>query len=278
VPPRRKSIDADRTRDLRHQARNRRLNMTAVISPAIDLAPRAMQRAPSIQAYARAAGTLMVLSLVFGYLGEWYIPSRFMLADPATTAQTITASETLYRVGFAAYLVEAACDIGLALLFYVLLGPVNGPLALASAFFGLVSTALYGVAEMFYFAPTLLLSGASFMKAFTPDQVNALVTLSLRMFARAGMIFLGLYGAATFIRGYLIARSRYLPKPIGLLVMLAGAGFIGKNLTFVLAPAYSSNLFIAPMFFAGLALMGWLLVKGVDVRQWETRAAEGRGV
>src|SRR4051812_5926034 len=97
---------------------------------------------PPIQRYARAAGILMALTMVFGYLGEMYIPSRFILsANAGETTQRIAGSLSLYRFGFAAYLVEAVCDVGLALLFYVLLEPVNRPIALAAAFFGLVSTA-----------------------------------------------------------------------------------------------------------------------------------------
>jgi hypothetical protein len=222
----------------------------------------------SIQTTARAAGVMLLLSMVFGFLGEMYIPLRFMSADPATTARNIAASESLYRFGFAAYLVEAICDVGLALLFYVLLEPVDKTLALGAAFLGLVSTALYGVAEMFYFAPLVLLNTASFTRAFTPDQVNAMVLMSLKLFGRFGMIFVVMYGIATFIRGYLIFRSGYLPKLIGALLMLGGGAFITKNVTLVLAPAYSSDLMLAAMFPAGLALTFWMLVKGVDVAKW----------
>lgn len=244
--------------------------MTATPS-AIDRAPLAEPRVPTVQMYTRVTGLLLVLSMIFGFLGEWYIPSQFISADAAATARHIVTSESLYRFGFAAYLVEAICDIGLALLFYVLLKPVSKPVALAAAFFGLVATALYGVAEIFYFAPTVLLSGASYMKAFSPDQVNAFTMLSLKLFGRVGMIFLVLYGIATFLRGYLIARSGYLPKFIGVLLMVAGAGFAAKNVAIVLAPAYASNLFLAPMFFAGLPLVFWIIVKGVDVKKWEAR-------
>ena len=215
----------------------------------------------------------MLLSMVFGFLGEWYIPGRFMSADAATTAQNIVASDLLYRSGFAAYLIEAACDIGLSLLFYVLLKPVSGPVALAAAFFGLVSTALYAVAEIFYFAPVVLLSSASFTKAFSPEQVNAAVAVSLRLFSRVGMIFVALYGIASALRGWLIARSTYLPKAIGILLALAGLGFIAKGLTLVMTPRYSSDLLLAPMFVAGLSLMLWLIVRGVDVRKWEAATA-----
>jgi hypothetical protein len=228
--------------------------------------------APSIQTYARAAGLLLALSMIFGFLGEWYIPSRFLSTDAAVTARNITSSMSLYRAGFAAYLVEAICDIGLALLFYVILKPVNKPIALAAAFFGLVSTALYGVAEIFYYAPTVLLSGASYMNAFSPEQVNALTTLSLRLFSRVGMMFLALYGIATILRGYLIFRSGYLPTFIGVLLMIGGIAFVAKNVTAVLTPAYSSNLLLGAMFPAGLALTIWMVVKGVDVAKWESRA------
>lgn len=240
---------------------------------ALDTPRLAEPRAQSIQTYARVTGLLLALSMVFGFLGEWYIPSQFMSADAAGTAQKIASSLPLYRLGFAAYLVEAICDIGLALLFYVLLKPVNKPLALAAAFFGLVSTALYGVAEIFYFAPTVLLSRASYMNAFSPEQVNALTVLSLKLFASVGMMFLALYGIATILRGYLIVRSGYLPKFIGILLMLGGSAFVVKNVTMVLAPAFSSSVFLVAMFPAGLALTFWMLVKGVNVAQWEARYA-----
>jgi hypothetical protein len=248
--------------------------MTSVLSATISDSP-AEQRTPSIQAYARVAGILMVLSMIFGFLGEWQIPSGFMTGEPATMARNIVEKGSLYRFGFAAYLVEACCDIALSAFFYVLLKPVSKPVALTAAFFGLLATAMYAVGEIFYFAPTVMLSStASYMKAFTPDQVNALVALSLRLFGRVGMIFLGLYGIATFLRGYLIVRSGYVPKVIGVLLMIAGASFVVKNLTAVVAPKYSSNFLLAPMFFAGLPLMIWMLAKGVDVAKWKARSIE----
>src|SRR5947207_9520596 len=103
------------------------------------------------------------------------------------------------------------------------------------------------------------------MKAFSQDQLNALTMLSLKLFSRTGMMFLCLYGIATFLRGYLIVRSGYLPRAIGILLMFAAAGFVAKNVTLVLAPAYASNLFLAPVFVGGLSLTIWMVVKGVDV-------------
>ncbi len=78
---------------------------------------------------------------------------------------------------------------------------------------------------------------------------------------------------ATLLRAYLIYRSDYLPKFLGVLMALAGLGFILKNFTLVLAPAYASDFLLLAMPIGGLALMLWLLVKGVDVPKWEARAA-----
>jgi hypothetical protein len=239
-----------------------------------------MTDAPSIQRYARTAGVLMLLSVVFGYLGEMYIPSQFMLPREAAaeTTRRIAGSLLLYRAGFAAYLVEAVCDVGLALLFYVILRPVSRPIALAAAFFGLVSTTLYAVGEIFYFIPTIWAGDPEFMRAFTPDQVNALTILSHRIFSRVGWGFLAFYGIATMLRGWLILRSGFLPRALGALLVVGGAGFVGKNVTYVLAPSYSSGLFLAPMALAGIALTFWMLLKGVDVAAWEARAAGARWI
>jgi hypothetical protein len=81
------------------------------------------------------------------------------------------------------------------------------------------------------------------------------------------------YGVAGIIRGYLIYHSGYLPRTLGVLLAIAGVGFAVKNFTLVLAPSYSSDVFLVPMFVAGLALTSWMLVRGVDVRQWEARVA-----
>ena len=99
------------------------------------------------QTYARAAGILFLVTLFAGFFGESYVPSHFIVSgDAAATARNLTASPGLFRLGFAAYLIEATCDICLALVFYALLKPVQKDLALLAAFFGILSTALYAVA------------------------------------------------------------------------------------------------------------------------------------
>jgi hypothetical protein len=155
---------------------------------------------------------------------------------------------------------------------YELLKAVRRDLALLAAFFGLVSTAVFAVAELFYFGSSLIVGGAGYLKSFSPDQLNSLGLLSLKMYGLGGGIFMVFYGLATLLRGYLIYRSGYLPKALGALLALAGLGFIASNFVLVLSPAYASNVLLLPMFLAGVATTVWLLVKGVDVEKWEARA------
>ena len=231
----------------------------------------------SIQTYTRVAGVLMVLTMIGGFFGEMYMPSRILVrGDAAATARNIVESSFLFRLGFAAYLVEAICDIALSLVFYVLLRPVNRNIALLAAFFGLVSTAVFAVGQLFYFGATVPLGDAEYLKSFSADQRNALSMISIRMYGLAAGIFMAFYGIATGVRGYLVYGAGYLPRALGVLMMLAGLGFIARNFVLVLAPAYVSDLFLVPMFVSGLSLMLWMLLKGVDVPRWEARAAASR--
>ncbi|MBA3890814.1 MAG: DUF4386 domain-containing protein [Gemmatimonadaceae bacterium] len=222
----------------------------------------------NVDRYARAAGILYLLTLLGGIVGEVYIPSRLIVgSDAAATARNILASESLFRIGFAAYLVEAVCDIAISWVWYVLLRPVNRNLALLAAFFGLVSTALYGTAETFFFAALVVLRG-EYMTVFSPDQVNALALLMVKIFGRTAGIFMAMYGIATVVRGYLIYRSTFLPRPLGIVFMVAGTGFILRNAAVVLAPGYASDVLLLPMFVALASSATWFLAKGVDAARW----------
>ena len=228
----------------------------------------------SVQVYAKVAGVLLLLTFFGGGFGEMYIPNRLIVpTDAATTAANLKDSELLFRIGFATYLLEALCDVALAWIFYVLLRPVHKELALLAAFFGLVSTALFGFAELFYFSSSLVLRDAEYLKTFSPEQRNTLALLSLKTYGLGAGIFMAFYGVASLIRGILIFRSGYLPRFLGVLLGLAGVGFIARNFLLVLAPRLASPLLLAPMFLAAMSMMVWFLAKGVDMAKWRARSA-----
>ena len=218
-----------------------------------------------IHRYARYAGVAMLLSIVFGALGEAYLPGKIIVpGDAAATAANIIAHPTLFRMTFAAYLVEGFCDIVLCVLWYIILKPVHRNLALISAF-------TFAIAQSHFWASSIILKDAGGMTAFTEEQRAALAYLSLRTATMIATLFFCFYGTASAIRGFLIVRSGYLPKILGVLLLIGGGGFILRSLTYILAPAYGSSLMLIPMAVAGIPLTFWLLVKGVD-----RAALEGR--
>ena len=247
--------------------------MNAVTNSIDDRHP-AHAEATSMQTYVRIAGILFLLSMVAGGFGEFYVPTKLIVAaDAGATANNIRTFASLFRIGFAAYLVEAVCDIALTFLLYVLLRPVRKDLALLAAFFGLVSTATFAVAELFNFGALLILGGADYLKTFSPEQLNTLGLLSLKFYGYGGGIFMVFYGVAAILRGYLIFRSGYLPKALGILLAVGGVGFVTRDFALVLAPAYAFDAFLLPMSLAVLALTVWFLVRGINVARWEEKAA-----
>jgi uncharacterized protein DUF4386 len=214
--------------------------------------------------YSRVAGVAMLLSIVFGLLGEMILPDKIVVrGNVAATAANVVGHPVLFRLTFAAYLVEGFCDIALCVFFYILLRPVDRRLALLSAFFGIASMITYAVAQSSFFAASIVLGDSPGMDAFTSDQRSALAYLAIRISGAIASLFLCLYGTATMIRGYLIARSTYIPKLLGVLFIVGGAGFFLRSATYLLAPQYSSPVLLLPMALAGIPTMAWLLIRGI---------------
>jgi len=228
----------------------------------------------NVQRYARIAGLLFLVSLMAGGFGEAYVPSKIVVSgDAAATAANITNFQLLYRLGFAAFIIESLCDITLVAIMYALLKPVSRELSLLAAFIGLIGTALFAFAELFYFAPPLVIGGAGYLKTFSPDQLNAIALLSLKFYVYAGMIFTAYYGMSWIIRACLIFRSGYLPKFLGVLMAIGGLGFVVRNFLLILAPAYASTALLVLMFPGVLLLAVCLLVKGVDMPKWKAKVS-----
>src|SRR5215831_16603474 len=221
--------------------------------------------AASVQTYARIAGGVFLIAFVAGGFGEFYAPSQLIVPGNAvTTAHNIIGSDLFFRLGFVAYLGEALTDVTLTFLLYVLLRPVHANLALLAVFFRLMATATFAFAELFYFAPSLILGGDGYLKVFSSDQLNALALLSLNVYGFAGSISTLFYGVGSMILGYLMFRSGYLPRILGALWALGGLGFVTNTVALLLTPAYASSLLLVPTILAILSLALWLLVRGVD--------------
>ncbi len=119
--------------------------------------------------------------------------------------------------------------------------------------------------------PLFLLGDADYLKAFTPDQRQALAYISLRTHDYGfgfGLIF---FGITCLVVGYLIVKSGYLPKALGILMQIAGVSYLVNSVALILNPPLAATLFPAillPPFVAELSVALWFVVKGVDLEKW----------
>ena len=230
----------------------------------------------SIQSYARLAGMLGLLTVVAGGFGEAYVPGAlFVTGDPAATAQRILGNESLFRWGFAGYLVEALCDATLTMVFWVLVRPVHRNLAMLMVVFRIISTCGFGASQVLYFGALPTLRGAQSVAALEPAQMEALAYMLLRIAAFGGALFSTFYGVANIVFGWLLYRSGYIPRVFGVAMVLTGTAFAVRTFLLILAPAYASGLLLATAAVAFIPFILWLLVKGVDEEAW--RRAVGAG-
>jgi Domain of unknown function (DUF4386) len=233
----------------------------------------------SPQTYARIGGVLYLIIIVAGILGEIFIRGRIVVSgDAAATAHNIMASQSLWRTGIAGDLIMHVCDVPLMLIFYVLLRPVNRNLALLAVLFNLIQTAVMVANEIVLLVPLFLLGDAKYLQSVDPHQLQALSYVSLKLNDYGFGVGLIYFGFECIILGYLIFRSGYLPRFLGVLMPLAGLCYLTNSFALLLAPAVAAKLFPAillPAFVAETSFCLWLLVKGVNVPRWREAANAG---
>jgi hypothetical protein len=220
---------------------------------------------------ARITGMFYLLTMLTGLFAQGFVSQRLVVSgDAATTATNILAHETLFRLGFTVYMIEMACQIVFTALFYDLLKPVNRSISLAAAFLGLAGCTIKTFSRVFYLAPLFILGGTRYLSVFNREQSQALALLFLKVNDRGAAMALIFFGFYALLTGYLILRSTFLPRILGLWSAMAGAGW----LTFLYPPlGYHLFLYLAAFGLLGLlALILWLLVFGVNEQRWKEQA------
>jgi Domain of unknown function (DUF4386) len=228
--------------------------------------------------YARIGGVLYLVIIVAGMFGEIFVRGRLIVAgDSAATIHNIMASEFLFRSGIVGDLIMHVCDIPLTLIFYFLLRPVNRDLSLLGAGFSFLQTAILCANKLNLVAVVLLLGDANYLKAFNSEQLQALASLSLAMHEHGFGIGLIYFGVSCLIVGYLMYRSGFFPKSLGLLQIIAGVCYLINSFAQLLAPTLAQRMLpaiLVPAFIGELSTCVWLIVKGVNVAEWNKRAAK----
>jgi hypothetical protein len=224
----------------------------------------------SLKRVARVAGLLYLAHFVTFFLADNGVHSTAVgPIDVATTAHNMVASERLFRIGFVSFLLTALFFLLSAWALYVLLKPVNRDLALLFVLLNLGGVAIQCISQLGELAALLLLSGADYLSVFQADQLEALAMLSLNLYQNGFMIaqlFLNLW---LFPLGYLVFKSGYLPRVLGILLIIDGFAMLIWFFQSFFFPGYEviSTLCLAASFVAEAALCLWLLIKGARNRK-----------
>ncbi|MBS4029308.1 MAG: DUF4386 domain-containing protein [Ignavibacteriales bacterium] len=228
----------------------------------------------SPQVYARIAGFLYLLIIVFGLIAQVFVRDGLVDYGNATvTAQKIMDSEFLFRFGFASELIMLICDTAVTMILYVLLRQVSKNIALLATFFRLVSISILGLTALSHYAVVLVLGGANYLTVFEPDQLHALALLSLKLHGSGYNISLLFFGFHLILLGYLLLKSDYLPSILGFLLEIGGACYISNSFIWFLFPTFVTTIYpaiLVPCFLGELLLCLWLIVKGVNLSQRES--------
>ena len=231
----------------------------------------------SIKRTARLAGFLYLAHFVTFFLADNGVHSTAVGSiDFAATAANITTSEWLFRIGFVNYLLTAVFFFLAAWALYVLLKPVNKDLALLFVLLNLGGVVIWCMSLLSEFAALLLLSGADYLKEFQANQLQVLAMLSLNLYQNGFMIAQILLNLWLFPLGYLVYKSGFLPRILGILLIIDGFAMLIWFFQFFFFPGYEviSTLGLAAGFIAEGSLCLWLMIKGVNVKQLEKRAIE----
>jgi hypothetical protein len=227
--------------------------------------------------YARVAGVLYLIVAIAAFFGPMYVlPNLLVPGDATTTANNIMASESLFRAGIVSYLIIFFSEVALSVVLYVLLRPVSRTLALIATFFRLAMTTIHGINLLNQFFAMLLLSGADYLTVFETDQLHALVLLFLNAHEKGWSIGIAFFSFHVFFLGYLVFKSGYFPRILGVLLILASLSYLIDASAILLLPNYEVTpiYFAVPIAIAEMVFPLWLLIKGVNVEQWKKRALE----
>ena len=241
---------------------------TSPMGPILDTAPRQL---------ARIAGALYLINIVLGAFAIGIVPAIIGVGpDAAATAHNIQTHELLYRLGLAAHVVVTVTNVPLAVIFYDLFKVVNRRLALLDAFFILVATAIEAAGLLHQFAPLVLLDSGPAASApaaqlqalaYAPGSALSGIDYSLHT------VF---FGFDILCAAYLVLRSTFLPRAIGVLLAIDGLAYLVYSFADFLVPGFAAQLVPWIQFPALLgegSLCLWLLVLGVDVERWNQAAS-----
>ena len=222
-----------------------------------------------IRTTARKAGILYLLLGIIAPFGLLYVPGQvFVRGDAAATAQRVAASQGLLRLGIASEVVHQTIGILLVLVLYRLFREVDERNALRMVILSLLAVPIVFLNVLGEVAALILVSGGAWLSAFDARQLDALTYLSLRLHGNGLVIASIFWGLWLFPFAICVLRSGFVPRVLGILLMVAGTAYVASAATTLLLPQYRQVVGrVAPVLYAGeLPIMFWLLSRGLRGR------------
>jgi hypothetical protein len=219
---------------------------------------------------ARIAGFLYLLLAPLGFFGGEYIPSITVPGNAVATVSNIMAHTLLFRLSILSALITPIVTVMVALFLYKLFKSVNRNQAVLMVIFALAALPIAMLNELNHFAVLLLLNGTDYLKVFGVDQLYSQVMFLLDLSHHGAFIAAIFWGLWLLPMGYLVFKSGLLPRIIGVLLIIAGFGYIIDSAALFLLP--DLNMDISKFTFVGeLLLLIWLLFRGVKKHQLATQ-------
>jgi len=226
---------------------------------------------------ARIAGALYLLNIVAGFIAIGLVPAiLFVEGDVAATLRNIQANELLYRLSLAAHMIPILCNVPLVVILYDLLKGVNRRLALMMVFYSIVGTAVESANLLHQFTPLVLLDGAQGLHALPAAQMQALAYAPLRLQTFGYDVQQVIYAGYLLAAGYLVFRSTFLPRVIGVLLAIGAVSYLIYSFASFISPEFAARLvpyIQLPSLVGEGSLCLVLLVIGVNVQRWKGQAS-----
>ena len=231
---------------------------------------------PPIQRLARATGLLYLVLAVLGMFSAMVLESLVVAGDAQATADRILGSRWLFGSSLVTWLVVVVADVAISVTLYLLLRPVGHTLSLLAAALRLVYSAVLAAALLNLFDAFRLLTGVQGAAGPTGREPQATALAALDTFSAGFLLALVLFGVHLLLLGFLLYRSRYVPRVLGALLAAAGVGYIADSLAGLLLADHGglvSAILLSPAVAGELGLTAWLLLRGVRVPRPATRQA-----
>lgn len=221
---------------------------------------------------ARLAGFVWLLMCVFGPIGQIIRSKLFVTGDTGTTAENIMSNEFLFRLGFVSDLVMMVLFLMLPLVLYKLFYSVNKNLSILMVVMVMVSVPINMLNLLNEFAAFHVLSGAEYLNVFGTTQLSAQAMLNYDLYLHGYEIANVFFALWLVPLGLLVYKSHFLPKILGILLIVGGFSLLLEVFIYFLLPGYEAvnTILLIPQTFSEFALLIWLLTKGIDESKLKT--------